>query len=320
MVHIGENTLENFDLGLSTGRWAFPLSVPSPDVAEIEVGDLVFFGVQGGPRVGGQLAGWQTRTLHEAHVARVTRGPYTNSAPYWLDEIETNTVLYNPTIDIELLSTLGPTPLAPGVALSAAATDALYRGAVSHMARRVPTTGSPVLSGTVGSSATPRRTRASASPRRRSSPAAPPPPGAPRFVAVEKRRSYKAIVKARPETVADPAESRLVHDYTEHLTGGGDEVCRLAIPLPSGTTIQNDIIIKTRKALVEAKGATTRSNVRTAIGQVIDYRRFWKPSICGVLLPSEPDDDLMGLLDSAGIAAVWRTGSGWADSAGGALT
>jgi hypothetical protein len=312
MIHIGDDTIANFDLGLSTGRWAFPMSVQSPDVADIAVGDLVFFGLRGKPRSGGKLPGWETRTLSEAHVARVTRGPFINASPFWLDEIESGTVSYNPTIEIELLSTLGPTPLARGGALSAEATSALYRGAVSHKTRRVSTKGSPVLS--MPSGATPRR------PVRGGTVALAVGRSVPRFVAIEKKRSYKAIVKARPETVADPAESRLVHEYTEHLVSLGDDVCRLAVPLPSGVTIQNDIINKTRGSLIEAKGITNRASIRTAIGQVFDYRRFWKPKISGILLPSEPDADLLDLVASAGLEAVWPVKGGFTDTAGGALT
>lgn len=308
MIHVGDDTIANLDLGLSTGRWAFPMSVPSPDVAGIAVDDLIFFGLRGKPRSGGKLPGWEARTLPEAYVARVTRAPFTNTTPFWLDEIRSATVTYNPTIEIELLRTLGPTPLARGIALSADATSALYRGAVSHKVRRVSTAGSPVLSGT-----TLRRTARSTKPPVVNG-------SVPRFVAIEKKRSYKAIVKARPETVADPAESRLVHDYTEHMASLGDDICRLAVPLPSGTTIQNDIINKTRGALIEAKGITNRANIRTAIGQVFDYRRFWKPKVSGILLPSEPDADLLDLIAGAGLEAVWRTKGGFADTAGGALS
>lgn len=313
MIHIGDDTIANFDLGLSTGRWAFPTSVRSPDVAAITVGDLVFFGLRGKPRSGGRLPGWEARTLSEAHVARVTRGPFTNTSPFWLDEIASGTVSYNPTIEIELLRTLGPTPLARGVALSADATSALYRGAVSHKMRRVSTKGSPVLS--VPSSARSRRPGGSGG-----TVALAAGHSVPRFVAIEKKRSYKAIVKARPETVADPAESRLVHAYTEHLASLGDDVRRLAVPLPSGVTIQNDIINMTRGSLIEAKGITNRASIRTAIGQVFDYRRFWKPKMSGILLPSKPDADLLDLVADAGLEAVWPVKGGFADTAGGALT
>lgn len=312
MVYVSQDSLTNLDWGLSQGRWAFPSRVASPDLQRLVVGDLVFFGAGGQPRGGGKLPAWRSRSLTDAHLARVVSLPYHEQSQFWPDEIKEGALKYNPTIDIEYIKTLGPQPLAPGLALSALASDALYLGAVSHRVRRVSTSGSPVLSGAKRSLELRSATKA------RVDPATTTP--APRLVAAETRRSRKALVKARPPGTADPRESHLVHEYIDHLQALGDEVGALLVPLSSGRRIRSDVINITRKALVEAKGASTRENIRTAIGQILDYQRFWTPRLRAVLLPDEPDADLSKLLDSVGIKAIWRDGkAGFEDNANGVL-
>jgi hypothetical protein len=312
MVYVPQKSLANLDWGLSRGRWAFPAGVQSPDLQHLAIGDLVFFGVGGRPRQGGKLPGWTSRSLSVAHIARVVSLPYDEPSPFWPDEIEQGVVKYNPTIDIEYVKQLDPLPLAPGMALSASATDALYRAGVSHHAVRVSTSRSPVMSGLkpgLGS---------------RSAPAAP--AGAQtntptaRLVAVERRRSRKARVKSRPSTIANPVESGLVHEYVEHLEASGDEVRSLLVPLQGGRSMRNDVINCTRRTLVEAKQASTRELIRTAIGQILDYQRYWQAKHRAVLLPDRPEKDLLGLLDSVAVKAIWRDGKGgFQDNADGAL-
>lgn len=58
--------------------------------------------------------------------------------------------------------------------------------------------------------------------------------------------------------------------------------------------------------------------MRRAIGQLFDYKRFHDELLgLAVLLPYPPGGDRLELLRSAGIEAVWRTKSGFHDSAGG---
>jgi hypothetical protein len=60
-----------------------------------------------------------------------------------------------------------------------------------------------------------------------------------------------------------------------------------------------------------------------AIGQLADYKRFvdeGSPKHLAILLPSEPRADLRKLLSAEGIEVVHPNGSGFTDSAGGALT
>jgi hypothetical protein len=307
MVEIGKKprSRRNLELGLSAGRWAFPTSIDFDDAEHVEIGDLIFFGVGGNPRGGDKLAGWHRRRLAEAHLARVVSLPYENGEPFWYDERSTGEINWNPTIEIEYLADLGPLALAPGRHLSAAATESLYKAAVSHKVRRVSTAGSPILRGWA----------------RKGLQRTPAPPGVPqpRFVAFEAKRLRKAKVKGRPPGEADPRESRLGHDYRDHLVAGGDVVQQILIPLPSGTWIRSDHVNLTRRTLVEAKSTMQRSHIREAIGQIFDYGRFcdYKRAL---LLPERPDADILNLLTSLEIAAVWPEGKGFADSAEGAFT
>jgi hypothetical protein len=312
MVYVPQESLVNLDWGLSRGRWAFPSGVQSPDLQHLAVGDLVFFGAGGHPRQGGRLSGWRSRSLSEAYIARVVSLPYDEQILFWPDEIRQGTAKYNPAVDIEYLETLGPLPLAPGVALSASASDALYRAGVSHQAKRVSTYRSPALSG-LKPGLSSRSAIATPAGAATTTPA-------PRLVAVESRRSRKALVKARPAAIANPIESSLVHEYVDHLEAAGDEVRALFVPLPDGRSMRNDMINCTRRTLIEAKQASTRDYIRAAIGQILDYQRFWKAKHRAVLLPDKPDADLLRLLDSVAIKAIWRNSNGgFEDNANGAL-
>ncbi len=312
MVYVPQKSLLNRDWGLSRGRWGFPSGVRSPDLRQLAVGDLVFFGAGGHVRQGGKLSNWRMRPLAEVHIARVASLPYDKQEPFWPDEIKEDAAKYNPVIDIEYMQALHSVSMVPGVALSEEASDALYRGGVSHQAKRVSTNGSPVLSGLK-----PAR-RLEPAPTRLAG-AAPSAPNA-RLVAVESLRSHRVHVRDRPATVARRIEAALVHAYVDRLEAAGDEVRALLVELPGGGSMRNDVINCTRKTLVEAKQAPTREHVRTAIGQILDYERFWKARHRAVLLPERPGTDLLRLLDTVGIKAIWRKGNGgFEDNADGAL-
>lgn len=315
MVYVPRRSLTNLDWGLSQGRWAFPIGVVSPDLEHLEVGDLVFFGTGGNPRNGTQLSGWHGQTLSTAHVARVVSRPYDGQTLFWPDEIKLGVAKYNPTIDIEYVKTLRSVPLTPGAALSATVSDALYRAGVSHQAKRVSTSGSPVLRGLKpGLNSRGTTSPTSAGGANITAPIV-------RFVAVESQLAHKAMVKARLASVANRVEAGLVQDYVRHLEAAGDEVAALLITLPGGGSIRNDMINRTSRTLIEAKQASTRKHIRTAIGQIFDYQRFWKAHHRAVLVPDKPNDDLLNLLGSAAIKAIWRDSSGrFKDNAKGALT
>ena len=66
---------------------------------------------------------------------------------------------------------------------------------------------------------------------------------------------------------------------------------------------------------IEAKSSGARGYVRTAIGQVLDYRHLLSKQGCeyspAVLLPFLPSEDLVSLLDSIGITLIVQDSSGF---------
>jgi hypothetical protein len=125
----------------------------------------------------------------------------------------------------------------------------------------------------------------------------------------------------RPETDgrARRREARLVRDFGAFLGAQGDDVVRNKLmPQGSSHSLYSDLFNVTRNQLVEAKAGLGRGDIRMAIGQLADYGRFF-PSVTqrAVLLDAKPQTDLMELLASQGIYAIWRNGEGFVDNAGG---
>ena len=75
--------------------------------------------------------------------------------------------------------------------------------------------------------------------------------------------------------------------------------------------IYTDAFDPARNLLIEAKGSTSRNHIRTAIGQLLDYRRFINPQPdLAILLPSQPTDDLANLLADLNITLIVDDGAG----------
>jgi hypothetical protein len=122
---------------------------------------------------------------------------------------------------------------------------------------------------------------------------------------------------AAEEYEAERREQVLVRNLESFLRARGHDVARLKI-VPAGERrpLFCDLIDRTSGTLVEAKGSVARESIRMAIGQLIDYRRFAPEGVrlC-VLVPERPRDDLVRLLESAGIDAIWPAEGGF-DSSG----
>lgn len=122
------------------------------------------------------------------------------------------------------------------------------------------------------------------------------------------------------ERNATLTERQLVARFAEHLQSAGMNVSRHAYRLQGGE-LQCDLSNETRGQLIEAKGSLARTGIRTAIGQLLDYRRF-EPSDTrvAVLLPEHPSDDLQQLIATVGAAVIWEESSGgFADTSDGAF-
>jgi hypothetical protein len=116
-------------------------------------------------------------------------------------------------------------------------------------------------------------------------------------------------------------EHELVRRFEQHLQSRGCEVTRNRItPTGAAGSIYTDLFNQTRAHLIEAKASATRNDVRMAIGQLADYGRFVPEATRhAVLLGERPEADLLELLKSCGLGAIWWDGDTFLDSAGGEL-
>ncbi|WP_405448880.1 hypothetical protein OG350_21200 [Streptomyces achromogenes] len=111
-------------------------------------------------------------------------------------------------------------------------------------------------------------------------------------------------------------EGELVAAFVAHLKAAGHTThsFEFAIEGEPGK-LTPDVYDATDHVLYEAKGLTTRANVRMAIGQLLDYRRHvpGKEGLrVAVLLPSAPTPDVQKLLAEQSIGLVYQTDDGFA--------
>jgi len=143
-----------------------------------------------------------------------------------------------------------------------------------------------------------------------------------RFVSVQDGHveGYEMTSPARKRK-AVRRESALVRDYCRYMEEMGDELGCHEIPVEDGKSwMCSDIFNDTRQQLIEAKASVKRTDVRMAIGQLADYGRATPSARRAVLFPKKPDDDLLVLLSSQDIAAIWKNGKGFVDTANGDFT
>lgn len=142
-------------------------------------------------------------------------------------------------------------------------------------------------------------------------------------VEIEQQHTETFIVSPSGEPrTAERAEQKLVLVYRDYMAAKGIEVRRKKyVPAGEVRPIFSDAWIGSLSVLIEAKISDGRDQLRQAIGQLYDYRRFHTPPVrLAVLLPYQPIPERMDLLRSAGIEAIWPHGSGFRDSVHGALT
>ncbi|MFJ6776706.1 restriction endonuclease, partial [Kitasatospora sp. NPDC091257] len=103
------------------------------------------------------------------------------------------------------------------------------------------------------------------------------------------------------------AEIDLALRYRAHLERLGHEIRRVQI-LPPGEVrpFYADLHDRTGNVLIECKASPTRQALRLAIGQLLDYRRFFSPTPrLAVLTRSKPRQDLIDLCSSMTIEVIW---------------
>ncbi|GAA0236207.1 hypothetical protein GCM10009527_035880 [Actinomadura nitritigenes] len=131
------------------------------------------------------------------------------------------------------------------------------------------------------------------------------------IVEPETNKKTKSTRSAAPRTTAERREARLSDQFQTYMAGLGRPMKRFQIQVKgSASVLLTDLYDETAHVLYELKGTSTREAVRMAIGQLLDYRRHVTPPnpSLGILLPSEPDDDLKGLLDELGIMLTYWDG------------
>ncbi|MFD3541821.1 hypothetical protein ACFWUQ_20310 [Streptomyces sp. NPDC058662] len=110
-------------------------------------------------------------------------------------------------------------------------------------------------------------------------------------------------------------EGQLVKAFEAHLEQAGHAFKSFDIRVEGEPGVLTpDVYDETDHVLYEAKGQTTRDNVRMAIGQLADYRRHIKNMErlrVAVLLPSAPTADVRDLLAAQRIALVFQTEGGF---------
>jgi hypothetical protein len=106
--------------------------------------------------------------------------------------------------------------------------------------------------------------------------------------------------RSREPTEAEKREARLVQQYIKHKRAQGHHVVRHRITIPGeAKPLFTDIYDATDNILIEAKGTVTREAVRMAVGQLLDYQRWFDPTPqLAVLVPEQPRGDLVKLIRS----------------------
>ena len=131
---------------------------------------------------------------------------------------------------------------------------------------------------------------------------------------------YEAV--AGPGAMRTRREASLVLAYSNFLSDHGHEVTgRHYFAEGEARPLRADLLVRNLNVLVEAKATDARYAIRSAIGQLYDYRRF-EPSTpsLAVLVPREPTPDLHRLLGGLSIGCVWPRGDGFRDSVDGRLS
>jgi hypothetical protein len=133
------------------------------------------------------------------------------------------------------------------------------------------------------------------------------------FVEVENQLTERFYVEPDREPYeAERREATLVLEFRSHLRSMGHTVNRLkVVPAGEAKPIFSDLYVASIPLLVEAKGSVERGCIRMGIGQLIDYRRFVQTAVCALLLPERPREDLVQLIQAAGLSCFWPSGKGF---------
>jgi hypothetical protein len=112
------------------------------------------------------------------------------------------------------------------------------------------------------------------------------------------------------------SEFRLTKEYASWLEERG-HVLKVGNGTSDGVRLWPDIIIEDLGVVVEAKRSSSRGSMRTAIGQVLDYKyslaKSGKMLSPQILVPARPSEDMLGLCKELGISVAFRAQAGFTE-------
>ena len=124
----------------------------------------------------------------------------------------------------------------------------------------------------------------------------------PQQVPLESSDSITFLKEGNANSTAERREQQLVHRLAKFLNARGYATTRWKIPIPDQQApLYTDMYVDRLKELIEAKASCERSDIRMAVGQLLDYRRYLDVEKLTVLLPCKPSPDLRNYLESCGI-------------------
>ena len=119
--------------------------------------------------------------------------------------------------------------------------------------------------------------------------------------------NFRAYLGGIPGVSRGHPEARLVDAYVRWMQRP-DHFSHRYLPSEGLFT---DLFDRAYWRLLEAKADCERRTLRTAVGQLYDYKRYFarRPSL-GVLLPERPSNACMNYLRDCRVVVVWRTPAG----------
>lgn len=129
--------------------------------------------------------------------------------------------------------------------------------------------------------------------------------------------SVLAVKGWREKTSLEKSAESLLTDFYHHLSAEGHQVVTVRIPAGDGTEcVGVPLLDRTTDTVVLSPGSASRSAVRTAVGEAMDLKRLTGAEYALVVLPSEPREDILSLIEYAGLEAAWPAGREWLRSVG----
>lgn len=125
------------------------------------------------------------------------------------------------------------------------------------------------------------------------------------IIDLERRGTDRYAAAATEAGQRQRREALLQDEYTTYLVSLGHEVKRQRIVTAGGTELLTDIYDVTDDNLIEVKADTDRATMRLALGQILDYARYITSARKSVLVPAEPEREIMDLFAENGIDVIW---------------